>query len=232
MRKIRYEKDKSVQISDLLRARRNLEDRFAEFDVEIKDIIKLVAPELPVDFLASALKPEFTKGAYLKDGVKAPVNATATLTMANLPKDGETITIGDEVYTFSPSPTLPEAPEGGDPIEPTPLADFVVEIGETIGETQTNLITEIEKLTDLVTIGTFAQDAVVITCKTPGALKIATTSTLSAEGDGFGAETTADGVDGTVAIQGEILFNETSVWFCYKDSTAEEGYFKSISFGA
>jgi hypothetical protein len=108
--------------------------------------------------------------------------AQGTLKMATKPTDTNTVTIGDNVYTFVPTPSV-----AGD-----------VAIGSLVGDSQDNLIIAINtgdtynSVHPLVTIGAFdGADDVVVTAKLPGTdgNAIASTETLADGADVWDATT-------------------------------------------
>jgi hypothetical protein len=140
------------------------------------------APVAFDDFLASAL-----------GGTWGTASATGTLTMANQPGAGETITIGSAVFTFALAKT----------------SKYHVVIGGTLGATQANLTEAVLNYCSVATLGAWVADVSTVTARYAGtwANAVPTTDTLLGVGDGFTGAVLADGADGDVVKQGTALFS-------------------------
>lgn len=134
------------------------------------------------DFLAAALGNPW-----------GTASATGTLTMANQPGAGETITIGSAVFTFAVAKTN----------------KYHVVIGGTIGATQTNLSEAVANYCSVATLGTWVANVSTVTARYPGlwANAVPTTDTLLGAGDGFTGALLAGGTTGDVIKQGTALFS-------------------------
>jgi hypothetical protein len=133
----------------------------------------------------------------------APVNAVAgdvTLTMDTQPTAGDTMTIGEKVYTFT--------------ADGTAAADGEIDVGADLADAKTLVVAAING-TDtintahpLVTAAAFATDDCTITAITKGTAgnAVVSTETFTAATNVFDTVTLEDGVDGTDALAWETLY--------------------------
>lgn len=162
----------------------------------------------------------------------APVNAVASageLTVAAQPTADDTFTIGETVYTFIANGET--------------IAEGEIEIGSDLATSQTNIVAAING-TDgtntahtLVTAGDFSSDASVITAKVKGTSGdlIATTETFTSESNLFDAETLGTevaGVDGTVAVKGQMFVDASYVYVAVAANTVAGDNWRRISLGS
>lgn len=137
--------------------------------------------------------------------------ATGTLGMATKPTADDTVTIGDNVYTFVA----------------TPAANGDVAIGAAIANSQENLVTAINDGDTFnnphpdVVAADFADDEMIITAKNHGtdANDIDTTETFADETDAWGAAKMSGGVAGVAGEPGEMLINDTTLFICMSADT-------------
>lgn len=211
--------------ADLLKLKRIGTDVFLKYEAPLGTLL-----EMAKAIALEAITPLYTQAiATAIEGVNttiaglvrdtAPVAAskdTINLTLANVPLEGEAITIGTETFTFTA----------------TPVGDFDVEIGGNQLGSQSLLIDAITAHSQLVDIGSFIENVAVLTNKTNGAVGLAVSSTLSADGDGFSAEAMSGGTDGTVCNKNQLFVTSEGMWVAVDDCTVTESNFRQIkSFG-
>lgn len=152
------------------------------------------------------------------------VKATGTLGMATKPTvDDDTVTIGDNVYTFVT----------------TPAAAGDVAVGALVANSQENLVTAIndgDTYNDphpTFVAGDFAADAMVITAKDAGtaANSIATEETFTDGTDAWVAAVTSGGIDGTYGEPGDCYIDDTYIYYCVAIIT-DAGNWRRISLGS
>jgi len=151
------------------------------------------------------------------------VKATGTLSMATKPTADDTVTIGSNVYTFVASPAA-----AGD-----------VAIGAAVANSKANLLAAIndgDTYNDAhpdVVAADWDGDDLVVTAKIAGTAgnAIATEETFDDETDAWGAATLASGVDGTPGEVGDMLIDDTYVYFCVAPLT-DAGNWRRVSLGS
>jgi hypothetical protein len=140
------------------------------------------------------------------------VNALGTLTVDTIPTAGDSMTIDAKVFTFVATGTAAE--------------DGEINIGATLGATQTSIIAAI-KGTDhndahpTVDCGAFADDALEISALVAGVAgnSIVTTSDFTALTNVFSGPALRTGVNSTVAIDGMMLKDDGNLYISVGAST-------------
>lgn len=147
------------------------------------------------------------------------VAATGTLTFAGVVADGETVTIGADVYEFDADSSVTEG-------------NIAVDIsgGATAPDAVTALVAASASGTELVTLADGAGDTVTVTADVRGVLANAIATTETCTNGSFGAATLAGGVDGTVCTAGTIFAGDTKLYVAKADCTISSSNFGSISF--
>lgn len=151
------------------------------------------------------------------------VKATGTLGMATKPTADDTVTIGDNVYTFVA----------------TPAATGDVAIGALVANSQENLVTAIndgDTYNDphpTFVAADFAANAMVITAKEAGtaANGVATEETFDDGTDAWVAAVTSGGIDGTAGDIGDVLIDDTYIYFCVALVT-DAGNWRRVTLGS
>ncbi|MPN08778.1 hypothetical protein SDC9_156063 [bioreactor metagenome] len=153
-------------------------------------------------------------GLFRAEAPVSAVKAKVNFTLATLPLEGEALTIGEESYVFTATPTL----------------DNHIQIGIDAAATKATLLSVITDESAGYTVALGDGGIVVFSSKTAGASgnAIAVSDTLTAEGDGFDAASLSGGVDGTVANANQFFIDETALWIAYKPCTVSESFFKQI----
>lgn len=164
---------------------------------------------------------------YLEEGT-APVNGVAsqgTLTFSDVVADGQTVTIGTDVYEFDTDASVTEG-------------NILVDVsgGVTASAAVTALVAKITSDGD----GTYsavdgAGDTVVVTAATKGVAGdlIATTETCTnGEWDAVTLGTTTAGVDGTVGTENDIYRDDSYLYVCIGTQTIADNNWRRISIGS
>jgi len=159
-----------------------------------------------------------------------PVNAAAaqgTLTVGAQVTADDTMTIDTTVYTFVANGT-------------TPLAAGQIEMGSDVAGTRTNIIAAL-KGTDhndahpsVTPADTFSTADLTLTYNIKGVVgnSIATTETFNSASNEFDAATlgtTTAGVDGTVGRKGELMFDDTNIYFATEANNTEGANWRKIA---
>lgn len=155
----------------------------------------------------------------------APVNAvaaTGTLTFSGVVADGQTVTIGDDVYEFDTDSSVTEG-------------NIAVDVygGATAPAAVTALVAAITA-SDTMGVGAAdgAGDTVVLTADTKGtaANSIATTETCT--NGSFGAATLTGGVNGTLAEKGQMYLDASYLYVAIAANTVADQNWRRISVGS
>jgi len=147
------------------------------------------------------------------------VSATGALTFAGAVSDGETVTIGTDIYEFD---TDAEVTEG----------NILVDVsgGATAADAVTALVAAIAANTgSLVSAVDGTGDVVNVTAKTKGAAGNDIDSTETCANGSWGAATLESGVDGTVADKGAILVDADYVYVATDDNTVADANWKKAA---
>lgn len=151
---------------------------------------------------------------------KTPVNAvqaTGTLTCSDAVSDGETVTIGDDVYEFDTDSSVT-------------AGNIAVDVsgGATASDAVTALVAAITASGD----GTYsaadgAGDTVVITYGTYGTVGNAVATTETCTNGAWGAATLENGVNGTAGKKGEFCWDADYIYVCgTKDMSGTNHYWE------
>jgi len=173
--------------------------------------------------------PNITGGDIIPDSlviptgtVVKPVSAKAFIGFLGVVADGETVTIGDEVYEFDTDSTITEGNiqvdvSGG---VTAPLA--VTALALAITTNATSAVTGVDS----------DGDTVLVTAKVAGI--IGNSIELSDTGANITIipATLEDGVDGTVGVKGTILFDENFIYVSVDTSTTAVSNWKSTALSA
>ena len=155
----------------------------------------------------------------------APVNSVAasgTLTFTDTVSDGETVTIGDDVYEFDTDASVTEG-------------NILVDVsgGATASAAVTALVAAIVA-SDTQGVGAADGDGdtVVLTADTAGtaANSIATTETCT--NASFGAVTLEGGVDSTTAVKGQMYVDATYLYVSIAASTVSTTNWRRVALGS
>lgn len=151
------------------------------------------------------------------------VNATGTLTFTDVVADGQTVTIGTEVYEFKTS---------GSATGTNIKVD--VASGQTAANACTALISTIGgNSSSVVTIAAGTGTSVVVTAKVAGAAANSITTTTTCTNGSWGAATLASGVDGTVASNASVWGMDSNyVYFVVAANTISGKNWRRISLGS
>jgi len=146
----------------------------------------------------TALEPVAPVGGTIVEAVAA----TGTLTFTGVTSDGETVTIGDDVYEFDTDSSVTEG-------------NILVDIsgGASAAQSVTALAAAITA-SDTQGVGGVNGDGdtVVLTADTKGAAANALDTTTTCENASFGELTLTGGVDGTAAVAGKIFVDATNLY--------------------
>lgn len=163
---------------------------------------------------------------------ETPVNGVAsqgTLTVAVQPLSGDTMTIGDKVFTFV--------------AEGTANADGEIGVGADLAGAKTNIVAAINgsdgwnTASAYVTAAAFATNDCVLTALIRGVAGdlIATTQTFDNVGNVFDAATlgtTTAGVDGTVGSAGQLYYGSTYLYLAVATNTIADANWRRVSLGS
>ena len=181
--------------------------------------------------LRQALGDVFAGNVAIKPALEdvTPVNgvaATGTLTIDAQVTAGDTMTIGDKVFTFVASGTA--AVDGdidiGDSIAACLLAT-VAAINGTDG---------INTPSEFVTAGDFASDDCILTSIVTATAgnAVATTETFTTEANVFADTILGSGVDGTEGTAGMIVADSSYVYVSIAASTVLSGNWRQMTLGS
>lgn len=155
----------------------------------------------------------------------APVNAvaaTGTLTFTGAVSDGETVTIGDDVYEFDTDASVTSG-------------NILVDVsgGATASDAVTALVAAITA-SDTQGVGAAdgTGDTVDLTADTKGtaANSIATTETCA--NGSFGAATLENGVDSTTAVKGQMYVDASYLYVSIAASTVSTTNWRRVTLGS
>ncbi len=184
--------------------------------------------------VASDGRIEAVAGFHATEGT--PVNAvaaTGSLTLANQPSGGMRLVIGNKTYTFVAAGTA--------------VVDGEINIGSDLSGTQANIIaaitgepsepseTEVNTAHTQVTCGAaWVANVLTLTARVKGAAgnAIATTDTLTSGSDGFGAATLANGVNGTVGLENQLMRDASYLYVALADNTVSDANWRRVSLGS
>ncbi len=161
----------------------------------------------------------------LYEAESAPVNAVAasgTLTFSDSVSDGETVTIGDDVYEFD---TDSDVAEGHIAVD--------VSGGATASDAVTALVAAI---TDNATEGVSAVDGdgdtVVVTADTKGTAGNAIATTTTCVDGSWAEETLTGGVAGTVGEQWTLFVDASYLYVCVADNGVTGANWRRVALGS
>jgi len=160
----------------------------------------------------------------LKVQSKTPVNAVAAngiLTFTGVVSDGETVTIGNDVYEFDTDESVTEG---------NILVD--VSAGATAPDAVTALVAAITASgTEPITATDGAGDTVDIVANVKGVLANSIGTTTDCVNGSFGAENLEGGIDGTVALANEIAADSSYLYYAIAANTVSDTNWRRISLG-
>ncbi len=151
-------------------------------------------------------------------------NASGTLTLSGAVSDGETVTIGNDVYEF----------DTGDGVEEGNIA-VDVSGGATAAAAVTALVAAITASgIEPVTATDGTGDTVVVTADVAGAVGNSIAVATDADNASWGAGNTAlkGGVNGTVAEKWDVKFDSSYLYICIDDNAITGKNWRRISIGA
>jgi len=190
-----------------------------------------MATDLTSEDLAyfSAEKVRFHEKARLLGYFGTPVNAvnaSGTLTIGAIGTAGDTFTIGNKTYTCVANGT---ADEDGEVNVGTDKATFQTAVKAAINGTDGYNLAHTQ-----VTCGTLAGDNYPITAIVPGsaANAIVTTSDFTSGSNLFVAATLGSGVNGTIGIHGQPMFDTSYLYFAVADNTVADKNWRRVSLGS
>jgi len=150
----------------------------------------------------------------------SPVQATGTLTFIGVVSDTETVVIGDDTYEFD---TDAEATitEGNIRVD--------VSGGATASAAVTALVAAITA-SDTQGVGGADGDGdtVVLTADTAGTAANAIATTTTCANASFGAATLEGGVNGTVGVAGQVLYDGSNIYVSTDTSTVAVSHWESV----
>jgi len=143
--------------------------------------------------------------------------ATGTLTFTGTVADGETVTIGNEVYEF-------------DTDDEVIAGNILVDVsgGATASAAVTALVTAITAESALVTAVDGTGDTVDITAVTAGLVGNSIVTDTDCENGSFGAETLTGGADANKRIMNTFTFATGSQVYDLHDISFDEGLYATI----
>ena len=154
-----------------------------------------------------------------------PVNAvasTSTLKVTTLPTAGETITIGDTVYTFVANGT-------------TPLAEGDIELEANVGDTRPNIVLAINGtdghnvLNALATAGAFSGADSTLTATTAGVSGDDIVVDTDMEGADNEISAFTGGINGTPGVQGAVCLDADRIYVCIDNNTISDANWRRIA---
>lgn len=168
----------------------------------------------------------------VKHVAQTPINAVAsqgTLTMDTQPTVGNTMTIGDVVYTFT--------------TDGTASAEGEIDVGTDVADAKTLVVAAVNgtdgnnTANPYASAATFVGDDCVLTALVKGVAgnAIVTTETFTAVTnvfDGGTLGTTTTGVDGTVGVAGESAYDASYLYMCVATNTIADANWRRISLGS
>jgi hypothetical protein len=162
----------------------------------------------------------------------APVNAVAaqgTLTFTDSVSDTETVTIGDDVYEFDTDGTE-DITEGNIRVD--------VSGGATASDAVTALVTAITGNTEATYSAVDGDgDTVVVTYETKGTVGNSVEVETDCADASWGSEVatlgdTTEGVDGTVAVKGQMYADASYLYFAVADNATDDTNWRRVSLGS
>ena len=165
------------------------------------------------------------KLGYFTTPVNA-VNAAVNLTIGAIGTAGDTFTIGNKVFTCVANAT---ANEDGEVNIGTDKATFQTAVKAAINGTDGYNVAHTQVL-----CGTLAGDVYPLTAIVAGVVgnAIATTSTFTNGGNLFSHDHLAAGVDGTIGVHGQPMFDATYVYYCVADNTTADKNWRRVALGS
>jgi hypothetical protein len=154
------------------------------------------------------------------------VEAAGALTIGAIGTVDDTFTIGDKVYTVVANGT---AAADGEVNAGTDKATFQTAVKAAINGTDGYNVEHED-----VVCGAIAGDDYPITAKVAGAAgnDIVTESDFTSGSNLFGAATLEDGVDGTLGVQGQPMFDDTYLYICAAENTVADKNWRRIDLGS
>ena len=168
-----------------------------------------------------------TATAKVKIGLQTatPVNAvaaTGTLTFTSTVSDGETVTIGTDVYEFDTDASVTSG-------------NILVDVsgGATASAAVTALVAAITA-SDTVGVGAAdgAGDTVELTADTKGTSANSFATTETCANASFGAATLTGGVDGTVGKAFELVADASYLYVAVADNTVADTNWRRVTLGS
>ena len=168
-----------------------------------------------------------TATAKVKIGLQTatPVNAvaaTGTLTFTSTVSDGETVTIGTDVYEFDTDASVTSG-------------NILVDVsgGATASAAVTALVAAITA-SDTVGVGGAdgAGDTVTLTADTKGTAANSFATTETCANASFGAATLTGGVDGTVGKAFELVADASYLYVAVADNTVADTNWRRVTLGS
>jgi len=150
------------------------------------------------------------------------VSASGTLTFSGVVADGQTVTIGTDIYEFDTDASVT-------------AGNILVDVsgGVTASDAVTALVASI---TSDDTVGVCAVDGagdtVALTADTKGVLGNAIATTETCTNGAFGAVTLESGIDGTVGKAWEVKVDASYLYVAVADNTVAGANWRRISVGS
>jgi hypothetical protein len=208
-----------------LKVRFGVEDKklFVEVD-EQKTFLTNNSGNFIANILSSSGIFDSVETDVLKLQTKTPVNAVAAsgiLTLTGAVSDGETVTIGDDVYEFDTNASVTAG---------NILVD--VSAGATAPDAITALVSAITASgTEPITATDGAGDTVDIVADVKGTLANSIGTVTDCANGSFGAANLEGGVDGTIALANEIAIDSSYLYYAIAANTVSGTNWRRISLG-
>lgn len=151
-----------------------------------------------------------------------PVAASGVLTITDVVADGQTVTIGADVYEFDTDATVSEG-------------HILVDVsgGVTAAAAVTALVAAITaNAASLVSGADGTGDTVALTAKTAGVVGNSIVTAETCANASFAHATLVDGVDGTVAADGAVLIDASTLYVSVGASTIAASNWKKVALSA
>lgn len=154
------------------------------------------------------------------------VEAAVSLTIGAIGTVGDTFTIGNKVFTVVTNAT---ANENGEVNAGTDKATFQTAVKAAINGTDGYNVAHTQ-----VVCGTIAGDVYPITAKVAGtaANSILVSETFNSASNLFSHDHLQNGVDGTLAVAGELRSDATYLYVCSADNTVADKNWRRVSLGS
>ena len=189
---------------------------------------KLFLTDSNNNFIANVLSPlgvfNSIETDILKVQSKTPVNAVAAsgiLTFTDVVSDGETVTIGNDVYEFDTDTSITEG---------NILVD--VSTGATAADAVTALVAAITTNgTEPITATDGAGNTIDIVANVKGVLANSIGTTTDCVNGSFGAANLEGGINGLVALVNEIAIDSSYLYYAIAANTVSDNNWRRISLG-